>query len=354
MKILVNALFLRAGVNGGTETYTRNMTAALNKELPSGCTLHYIVSDTDVVFPELPFKSRMVVSLNSNLTRVVYEQFVLPRLARQYDIVWSPGYVGLVFRRKAQIITIHDAYAWMFRKEIGVKRAFYWRVMTFFVKNYKDVQFISVSKSTTKDLLKHARISSAKLFTIYESSGFKNSEILKENGNYFLAVGIWKGIKNPHRIMEGYSLYRDKVENPLDLYIVGRSNDVQSTLYRDVPGVKILGRVGDKELETLYQSMRALLFPSLYEGFGLPILESFSFGRPVITSKLGATEEIAGNGAYLVNPLKSREISEGLLFYHHLTDYSEMRHLSLKRGRFFSWEKAAIEFVKSFIHVQGI
>jgi glycosyltransferase involved in cell wall biosynthesis len=104
-------------------------------------------------------------------------------------------------------------------------------------------------------------------------------------------------------------------------------------------GIRWLGEVDDDELARLYRGARALVYPSLYEGFGIPILEAMQAGTPVVTSRGGATEEVAGGAAVLVDPDDASSIAEGLAEADRRRD--ELRALGFARARAFSWSDVA-------------
>jgi glycosyltransferase involved in cell wall biosynthesis len=97
-----------------------------------------------------------------------------------------------------------------------------------------------------------------------------------------------------------------------------------------------LGEVSDEELAALYRGARCLVFPSLYEGFGIPVLEAMACGTPVVTSAEGATAEVAGGAAVLVDPLDADAIAAGI--DEAAARHDELRALGLERARAYSWE----------------
>ena len=102
-----------------------------------------------------------------------------------------------------------------------------------------------------------------------------------------------------------------------------------------------LGRVSDERLAELYRGARCLVYPSLYEGFGIPVLEAMACGTPVVTSAGGATEEVAGDAAVLVDPLDPASIAAGI--EEAVSRRAELAALGLERAKRFTWERVAAE-----------
>ena len=146
-------------------------------------------------------------------------------------------------------------------------------------------------------------------------------------GDYVLAVGTLEPRKNLARA--GEAAQRAGVE----LRAVGAAGWGGV----EVPGWA--GRVSDEELAALYRGARCLVFPSLYEGFGLPVLEAMACGTPVVTTRGGATEEVAGGAAVLVDALDPSAIAAGIAEADVRRD--ELRRLGLERAQAFSWSRSA-------------
>jgi glycosyltransferase involved in cell wall biosynthesis len=135
---------------------------------------------------------------------------------------------------------------------------------------------------------------------------------------YFLAVGTLQTRKNVDRILDAYEHLPTDIINSVDLVVAGRARPDMASLMerlgssRTRGNVKWIQYVPDDDLPALLQSATALVFPSLYEGFGLPVIEAFASRTPVITSNTTSLPEVAGDAAILVNPLSVEEISEGM------------------------------------------
>ena len=148
-------------------------------------------------------------------------------------------------------------------------------------------------------------------------------------GDYLLAVATLEPRKNLGAVQA--AAHRLGIE----LRVVGE---------RGWGGVQVdgwVGRVSDEELAALYRGARCLAYPSLYEGFGLPVLEAMACGTPVVTSAGGATEEVAGGAAVLVDPRDPGSVAAGIEQAEARRE--ELRRLGLERARAFGWERVALD-----------
>lgn len=214
-------------------------------------------------------------------------------------------------------------------------------------------RIIVPSEATKADLL-DLNVEEKRIRVIPEAPGgeykpAKKSQIkkvkkeYKVSGGYLLAVGT-NPRKNLERIVKAYEQVR--AGKDLKLLIVGRK---ESELEVD-RGIRYVGHVDDKKLATLYSGARALVYPSLSEGFGLPILQAFACGCPVVTSEVSSMPEVAGEAAVLVDPENLGSIVEGI-------ETALRRRKSLiKKGKKevkrFSWKKNAQETLKVYLEAE--
>jgi glycosyltransferase involved in cell wall biosynthesis len=151
--------------------------------------------------------------------------------------------------------------------------------------------------------------------------------VSEAQSDYVLAVGTLEPRKNLRRVVDAAA------RAGAELRVVGAHG------WGGVEAPGWLGEVGDDELVELYRGARALVFPSLYEGFGIPILEAMACGTPVVTSRGGATEEVAGRAAVLVDPLDVESIAAGITEADARRE--ELRTLGLARAGEFTWSGVA-------------
>lgn len=176
---------------------------------------------------------------------------------------------------------------------------------------------ITDSESSKKDLVDYG-INQDKISVIYPAPAklFKpvaNPKLIKQTLNkyslskpFILSVGTQEPRKNLKRLIKAYKLLKPN-HKKLSLAIAGKFGWGDRT--KPVKGVKLLGFVPDEDLQILYSSAKVFVYPSLYEGFGFPILEAFKCGCPVITSNLSSMPELGGDAAFYCNPKKVSEIT---------------------------------------------
>jgi len=158
-------------------------------------------------------------------------------------------------------------------------------------------------------------------------------------GEYFISVGTLQPRKNLKRVIKAFSGVRSQESGVRNLVVVGKYGWGENL--PKVDNVNFLGLVGDEDLPGLYAGSSGLIYPSLYEGFGLPVLEAMTVGCPVLTSDRGSLEEVAGKAAVLVDPENIESIVWGIESL--IKNREKLITNGLKRSENFSWKKTAAE-----------
>jgi glycosyltransferase involved in cell wall biosynthesis len=264
---------------------------------------------------------------------LVWYPLALPLAARRQhvDAIHCPTYRGPVRSKAPLVVTVHDIA--VFRHPSAFPR---W-TRTYSRRTVPHVlraaaRVIAVSRFTGDELMDVLDVPERKIRVVPNGVGTTfRTEGERAAGEYVLAVGTLEPRKNLERIIEATSRLGS------ELRIVGARGwgDVRV----DRPGVEWLGERSDRELAELYRGASCLVYASLYEGFGIPILEAMACGTPVVTSRGGATEEVAGNAAVLVDPLDSASIAAGIVEASSRRD--ELSAAGLAHARRFQWRKAA-------------
>jgi glycosyltransferase involved in cell wall biosynthesis len=196
-------------------------------------------------------------------------------------------------------------------------------------------RLIAVSEFTKRELLELLDVPEEKVRVIPNAVGepFAADGDAAE-GDYVLAVSTLEPRKNLPRLVEAYRRAR---LNGLPLLVVGASGWGDVRVEGD--GVRWLGEVRDEELARLYRGARCVAYVSLYEGFGLPVLEAMACGAPVVAARSPALEEVADGAAVLVDPLDPDAIAGGLV--EAIDRRDELRERGLERARAFDWGEVA-------------
>jgi glycosyltransferase involved in cell wall biosynthesis len=196
-------------------------------------------------------------------------------------------------------------------------------------------RLIAVSEFTRRELLDLLEVPEEKVHVIPNAVGAPfDAKGEAAAGDYVLAVGTLEPRKNLNRLVDGF---RRAGLNGCRLVVAGAAGWGDVRLGGD--GVDWLGEVRDEELARLYRGARAVAYVSLYEGFGLPVLEAMACGAPVVAGRNEVAEEVAGGAAVLVDPLDPDAIAAGLS--EAVDRREELRQRGLKRVRAFDWAEVA-------------
>lgn len=298
----------------------------------------------------------------SRAGRVTWEQARLPgRLAALGAGVLHSTHHTLPLRpmRTKRVVTVHDLTFFRLPGRYTPARRLYMQTMTRASARVADA-IIVPSMAVRDDLVRTLGVDSAKVTVIYEAAAGRFARAGDDaiaslraryllGAPYVLSVGSLEPGKNRARLLRAYRALLDE-GLPYDLVIAGQpawKYGEETGLVRDLgllPRVKYLGYAPDEDLPALYSGATVFAFPSLYEGFGIPVLEAMACGVPVLTSDVSATAEVAGDAALLCDPESVASIRDGLRRL--LTDETlraDYAVRGLQRASQFSWARAAAE-----------
>lgn len=178
---------------------------------------------------------------------------------------------------------------------------------------------------------------------------------------FWLASGTLEPRKNTKRLLKAYANYSGKNKLPYPLVLAGAIGWLDYDIWDLVEKlgltnkVIILGYVSDANLLWLYKHCYAFIYPSLYEGFGLPVLEAMSAGAAVITSNTTSIPEVAGNAADIINPKSQKDMADAFRRLNDDDAYrKELKRRSIKQAKYFSWEKTSLEIMDLYEHVHAL
>lgn len=342
----------------GVSWYTRNLIEAL---------LQIDKTDKFVLFGGLLRRANELRSYNVGVHgKSVIKTFPVPPTVADYiwnrlhilPIEWLIGQVDVFHSsdwaqpptKAYKVTTIHDLVPLRFPEISHPKIVAAHKARLGWVKKEVD-KIIAVSEFTKQEIVELLGIDPARIIVIHEAPDSDMKPVGKEkvdevkkrlriDGNYLLVVGA-DYRKNIPAIIQAYSKIRRHMTE-IDLVIAGKPWGS----IPDTEGVKVLGHVKREELASLYSGAQALVYTSLYEGFGLPILEAMKLGCPVVTSNASSMPEVAGDAAVLVDPRVPEEIAKGIEKV--LSGRKKWIEKGEKRASEFSWEKTAKQTLKVY------
>lgn len=297
------------------------------------------------------------------------EQIVLPFEIKKnrLDIFHTPHFNIPLFSPVTRVVTIHDLIPLLFSRA-----RFSWLARTYYrfmnsQATKKTRKIIVDSKNTKRDLFKFFKVPEGKIEVIYGgvSERFKpvndveTLEAIKRKLNITKKFLLYVGLRKPHKnlviLIKVLKILRGKMNFDIQLVMVGK-RDPRFTQVEEAAKelglegeVLSLGEVSNEDLVLLYNTAQVFVFPSLYEGFGLPPLEAMACGIPVISSNSSSLFEVLGDAAILLDPNDTNEWAEKIREV--LTDEElreKLRRKGLERVKKFSWERAAQDTLKVY------
>jgi len=335
MRVAIEAASLTLS-SGGLARYTSELSLALARAFPGD--EYYLVSDQ-------PF--RMPESAPQNLKRgggprnAVERRWWLWGLSREMariraDLIHGPDFAVPYLARRPSVLTLHDLSPWMDER---------WHHDATRVRRRTPIlldlglatMVITPGESVRKQTMERFRLPPDRVVAVPEAAApwLRPMPAPPSSIPYFLFLGTLEPRKNLDTLLQAWREVRRR--HPIDLVLAGRRRPDAPEIAGE-PGLRLAGEVADEELAALYSGALAFVYPSLYEGFGLPVLEAMQCGAAVIASR--AVSEAAGDAALYADGAEelTRAMSE-LAVNPDLA--SGLRSLSLSRAREFSWDRTA-------------
>ncbi|MEK6693452.1 MAG: glycosyltransferase family 1 protein [Nitrospirota bacterium] len=286
------------------------------------------------------------------------------------DIFHSPHSIPIPARKAKLIVTIHDLYFLKYPDMVGrdVREDHRRLSINYLIKVRK---IITVSDNSKKDIIELLDVSPEKVTVIYEGVDdiFRvvNEETTLENvreryrlpHEFILFIGTISPRKNPRGLIESISILRKRGLKDLSLIMIGpegfKADEVLRLIYeRNLEdSVRHIGYVPYEDMLYVYNMSSLLVYPSLYEGFGLPPLEAMACGVPVIASNTSSMPEILGDAALLVDPYNSGEIADSIeKILHDESLRNSLIEKGLKKASSYSWEDTAKKVLKVYEEIK--
>lgn len=369
----VNTLFHVPGDVGGTEVYLRELLLAIVQEFPNMPITLFTHLDNDSVMREIfagkvnVHFERLAFRASVRPLRIILEQLWMPMrvLRSRVNVLWSPGYTTPFWAGCPQVVTIHDLQYKSYPEDLTYLERMTLDLLVRVACRVSQ-QIICVSEFSKSELVRHRFATPEKIAAILEGvdpsfgEEVKDQEAVREmykvvppDKKYILCVAHTYPHKNVHMLVEAFHLIKDKI--PHDLVLVGKPRRgeklLQECLHQDGPNQRIhrfAEGVTYKALKLLYKQADLFVLPSLYEGFGLPVLEAMMSGTPVITSANASLAEVGGDYAFYSKMINGSELAGKII---EVLACSEKERSDLvchaqKWAGNFLWERAAHQTVK--------
>jgi glycosyltransferase involved in cell wall biosynthesis len=286
---------------------------------------------------------------------------------KNFDLYFEPNFIPIAIKAKHTVTTIHDFSFRLYPEWHPKDRIFYFE--NNFWKSIKQAdKIIVVSDFIFKESVNLFGLPKDKIKTIYNGFDrciFRNYPLqdlqsIKDKynlpDNFILCVGSLEPRKNLKNLILAFTRLDKEIRKGFKIVIAGfkgwKNKEIMKLIENTKTDIILLGYIKDVELGKLYNAATVFVYPSFYEGFGLPPLEAMACGCPVIVSHAASLPEVCGDAVYYVNPYDIDNIAGGI--YKVLTDEILKKSLvakGIERAKLFSWERSAREHLKVFQEV---
>jgi glycosyltransferase involved in cell wall biosynthesis len=370
MKIGINALFFQSRTTGSAQYMIHLLDALAHIDQQN----EYIllgprpVKQTDQ--HSFPYQVHPVPSFaarNENIEKVIWEQLTAPNAARNagVDLYHVPYFAPPLFPHTPTIATIHDVIPMRLPAyQLGGKVKAYMKLVSYAA--HRATMVITVSQHAKQDMIDALKIPPERIRVIYEAAGdeyhpITDPEILAEararygiSERYIFYLGGLDQRKNVPQLIHAFAHLYAQIGDPhLQLVISGNPDKQRGPLFPDPRPIaadlgmseQIIFRfIEDEDKPAIYSGASLFVFPSLYEGFGLPPLEAMGCGAPVVCSNRTSLPEVVGDAAISIDPEDTQALTEAMhQILTNSTLQADLRARSLRQAAQFSWSKTAQE-----------
>ena len=368
LRIGVNALYLIPGAVGGTEIYLRNLLAALARLDSGDQFVGFTNRETgDGLTPAAAgFRTApQAVSARNRPARILWEQIRLPAAVRRerIDVLFNPGFTAPAWCGRPTVTVFHDLQHQRHPEYFRWFDLPFWRLFLF-QSAHTATALIAVSEATRRDLLRFYRLPAARIHVIRHGVEESFFAIARERQGraprpFLLCVSTLHPHKNLERLLRVFARFRER--HPETALVLAGMRGFHTRAIEELirqlrlgGAVRLTGWIGREELRALYRDARAFLYPSTFEGFGLPVLEALAAGVPTACSAIPPLQEVAGDAALLFDPLDEAAM---LAAMEQVAGDEELRRqlsrAGPERARRFSWRAAATETLSILRSVAG-
>jgi glycosyltransferase involved in cell wall biosynthesis len=355
LRIGVNALYLIPGGVGGTEIYLRNLLQAL-AEIDHVNEYHVITNKetgTDLVPPAPNFiQQHTGVRATFRPFRMVWEQTGLPAAARRLklDCMFNAGFTAPVFTACSNVTVFHDLQHKLHPEHFRWFDLPFWNLFLYWAVKKSEI-LVAVSDTTKQDLMRFYKPPESKIRVIphgVEREFFEIQNQPDRANPYLLCVSTSHPHKNLDRLIRVFGEFR-KLHPEYRLVMAG-VRGFQAEFLEKIADqhIQFTGWIPRAELYELFRSAAGVVYPSTFEGFGMPVLEAMAAGVPLACSSIEPLHSIAGNAAFEFDPLDSNAMLDSMNRL--ITEGDRLIAPGRERASQFTWRAAAEKTLSAILH----
>jgi len=328
---------------GGVRRYTLELARALAENYPDD--QYWLLSDQAFTLPERRPGNLHRGTAPSGAAERRWWMWGLDREMARLGVQLFHGtdFAVPYLRRRATVMTVHDLSPWLGRDQ-GAERVR--RRTPVLLRLGLASMVVTPTEAIRRAVVERFRLTADRVVAVPLAAGEEFRPVARTAAGtpYFLFVGALEPRKNIARLVEAWREVRGLMETDLtqvDLVLAGRAR-ANFTALPEEPGLRVLGEVADADLPALYSNAVACVYPSLYEGFGLPALEAMQCGAVVIASRDPAIQEVTGDAAVHVDARDTRALVEAMLAVARKpASFAALGEKAIDRASLFSWARTA-------------
>ena len=379
MHVGISSLMIQRGKTGVAQYLFGLLRGFCDQSTRNRFTVFALEDDLPLLAPFKPSVTLVPVSetYRSATQSIRWHHQCLPRLVRQhrFDVLHIPSYRRLLWQKPCPLVaTIHDLAPFRVPGKYDWKRMFYGRVVVRWLAWRQD-RIIAVSRNTANDIIRFFRLPATRIQVIHNGLDHQRfrpglSDAAKQwvrdrfgiAGPFFLYVArVEHPGKNHLRLISAFEKFRAQTGAGWQLVFGGSDWHGAEVIHAAIDNspcrenIRSLGFVAEEDLPDLYRAADGFIYPSLYEGFGLPPVEAMACGCPVIASTRGSLAEVIGNAALTVDPEDPGDIAKKMEILATDTQCAEsMRALGLAHAKEFDWSRTAAQTLRVYEQVSGL
>lgn len=363
-QLITNTIPLLSSLTG-IGRYCYEISKYIDKHKIYDSTFHYGYNSKNLIHPT---KNENIKYLKSIMVFIPLFKKIVKKMisyyfrlfGATYDLYWEPNFIPNRFIKSNKMVTsVHD-FSFILHKDFHPKERIQYFEENFFQNIYRSDIIITGSEFSKQEILDRLDFKEENVRVIYHGvrhDVFKKIDDIKLNFDlpekFIFSVGSIEPRKNLIGLLGAYNNLEDKIKKEYKLVIAGfkgwENKEIMQIIEKNKDFITYLGYISDEELAGVYNKASCFVYPSFYEGFGLPPLEAMACGTPVICSNVSSLPEVGGEAVVYCDPYSVEDIKNKIESV--LLDENLQKELSLKgleQAQKFTWEKSAQEHIKIF------